>query len=292
MHVLITGAGGFSGSHLVGALLAEGHTVTAVCGRTKGRLDPSLYAGQPLTLVCGDLSGALALPERIDAVVHAAARSPGPGITAHTMVHDNATASAQLVTYARQAGATTFIYLSTLSVHGRIAGPVADETTPIVDPDAYGMSKYLGELVVREQSQFRSLSVRLPGIIGKGAVRNWLSSCLAAARANRTISLFNPDAPYNNAVHIANLSHLITKVLSDTRWSGHDAVSLGAAGTTTTRHAVETLIDATSSTSTVSIVPATRPPYSISSRRAHELYGYAPMPIEAMLRKFASENVT
>ena len=46
MDVVITGAGGFSGSHVVPALLKRGHRVTAVVRRTRGgRLDPAL--GRP-----------------------------------------------------------------------------------------------------------------------------------------------------------------------------------------------------------------------------------------------------
>ncbi len=290
MHVLITGAGGFSGSHLVAALLAKGHTVTAVCGRSHGRLEPGAFPGAPLAIVCGDLAQPLPLPPRIDAVVHAAARSLAPGVGVGDMIRDNAMATAQLVAYARSAAAKTFIYLSSLSVNGRIAGPVVDEETPIVDPDAYGMTKYLGELLLREEPSLRSLSIRLPGVIGKSSVRNWMTSVLEAAKAGNPISIYNEAASYNNAVHIEDLSRFVDHTLADPLWKGHDAVTLGAAGLTTVRGAVETLVEALGSSSSIETAPSRRPPFVVSSRRAQEIYSYSPMNIDNMLRKFASEN--
>jgi nucleoside-diphosphate-sugar epimerase len=289
MHVLITGAGGFTGSHMVAALLTRGHSVTAVCGRSRGRLDPEHHRDAKLSIIRGNLAEDLTLPENIDAIVHAAARSPGPGVTTGDLVRDNVTATARLVAHAWAAGAKTFIYLSSLSVNGRIPGPVVDEQTPIIDPDAYGMSKYLGELIVREEASLRSLSLRLPGVIGKGSVRNWLTSVLAAAKENRPITLFNGEAQFNNAVHVNDLCAFVG-VLLDSAWGGHDVVTLGAAGATTTRRAVDILVQATGSRSLVSTEASRRPPYAISIERARTLYGYTPMQIETMLQVFAAEN--
>src|SRR5262245_24162252 len=142
MHILVTGAGGFCGSHLVPALLGRGHRVTAVVGRTRGRLDPALDRNPGLTLIAGDLCGALPLPAPMDVVVHAAARSPAPGVSDTDMTRDNVAATARLIAYAQEAKARTFIYLSSLSIYGEIAGPVVDEGTPIVNPDVYGQTKH------------------------------------------------------------------------------------------------------------------------------------------------------
>jgi nucleoside-diphosphate-sugar epimerase len=289
MHVLITGAGGFTGSHMVAALLARGHRVTAVCRSSHGLLDPERHRGANLSIIRGDLADDLTLPDNIDAIVHAAARSNGPGVMMADLVRDNATATARLVAHAWAAGAKTFIYLSSLSVNGRISGLVVDEQTPIIDPDAYGMSKHLGELIVREEPSLRSLSLRLPGVIGKGSVRNWLTSVLTAAKENRPITLFNGEAQFNNAVHVTDLCAFVAALLHSD-WSGHDVVMLGAAGATTTRRAVNILVEATGSRSLVGTEVSRRPPYAISIERARKLYGYAPMQIETMLQTFAAEN--
>jgi UDP-glucose 4-epimerase len=290
MELVVTGAGGFSGSHLVSSLINSGHRVTAVTGRTRGRLDPALAGHPALNIVSGDLSAPVSLPARIDAVIHAAARSPAPGISARDMVRDNVQATARLVDYARTAGARTFIYLSSLSIYGDIAGPVVDEMTSIVNPDAYGMTKYLGEVIIREAgASLRSLSIRLPGVIGPGSVRNWLTSVVERARAGAEIRLFHPDALFNNAVHIHDLCRFIGNLL-ERAWSGHDVVTIAAAGETTVSQAIEAIVKTLNSRSVLILTDATKPSFKISIAKARTVYSYDPMEIDLMLRKFAAEN--
>jgi UDP-glucose 4-epimerase len=290
--IVVTGAGGFSGPHLVAALLARGHKVTAVAGRTLGRLDPGLQSHPALTVVTGDLAHALPLPARTDALVHAAARSPSLGVGVSDLVRDNACATARLVDYAKAAGARTFIYFSSLSIYGEVPGPVVDEKTPIVNPDVYGMTKYLGEMMVRElPAPARSMSIRLPGVLGPSSVRNWLTGVLAAVKEGRDVSCYNPEAAYNNAVHIDDLAKFVQQLLDDQSWDGHHAVTAGAAGMTTVRRALEIIIDTLGSRSAIRVHSAARPGFIISSQLALR-FGYKPMQIEPMLAHFARENIS
>jgi UDP-glucose 4-epimerase len=289
MELVVTGAGGFSGCHLIATLLARGHKVTAVVGRSRGRLDPALDRNPALTVVAGNLADALPLPARIGAVVHAAARSPAPGVRDADMIRDNVTATARLIRYAREAGATTFIYLSSLSIYGDIAGPVVDEATPIVNPNVYGVTKYEGEKMLRETS-LRSLSIRLPGVLGRGSVRNWLTGVLHVAKRGQAIGLYNPDNEFNNAVHIDDLCKFVAELVGRPTWGGHDAITIGAAGMTTVRRAVEAIVETLGSESPIEVKAAPAPGFTISIERASAVYGYAPMNIESMIRQFATEN--
>jgi len=288
VHVVVTGAGGFSGSHIVSALLALGHDVTAMAGRRLGRLQERDRAR--LTVVTGDLCTELRLPRHADAIVHAAATSPGPGVTTLAMVQDNVVATQRLVRYAADAGVRTFIYLSSLSVYGHILDPIVSERTPIRDPDAYGISKYLGELMLREQTLLRSLSIRLPGILGPRSVRNWVTGVLQAAQADAEIAFYNPAHPFNNAVHVADLAAFIGNVIDTPDWNGHDVVTVGAAGSISVQRVIEILAEAVGSLSALQVKPAERLGYIISCERACTIYGYRPMEIERMLRTFAQEN--
>src|SRR5262249_564565 len=147
--------------------------------------------------------------------------SPGSGVAAADMVRDNACATARLLAYAKAAGAGTFIYFSTLSIYGEIPGPVVNEKTPIVNPDVYGMTKYLGEMMLRElPAPARSMSIRLPGVLGRNSVRNWLTGMLAAAKEGRDVSCYNPQATYNNAAHIDDLGRFVEHLLNDQSWTG------------------------------------------------------------------------
>jgi UDP-glucose 4-epimerase len=93
-----------------------------------------------LAIIGGDLAGDISLPPRLDALVHAAARSPGEGVTVEQIVRDNVTATHRLVTHAKRAGVQTTIFFSSLSVYGQIRVSVVDESTALHSPDAYGLS--------------------------------------------------------------------------------------------------------------------------------------------------------
>lgn len=285
MQVLVTGAGGFSGGYVARALAAAGHTVTAHLGRDRSAGDRE-DAG--MRFVAGDLSGAFDLPPAIDVVVHAAARSAWPGVSVDDMVRDNVVATRNLIARAQ---ARTFVLFSSLSVHGRIGVSVVDEKTPVVDPDAYGLTKRLCEAMLEEAcaTGARGIALRLPGVLGSGSVRNWLTTSLAGARDGRDVIVANPDAPFNNAVHVSDLARLVGELIVR-EWSGFDVLSLGAGGVLAAGEVARRLAVAGRRGSKVVVGGPSRPGYIISSARAQSLFGYAPMEIGAMLDRFIGEN--
>lgn len=291
-HVLVTGAAGMSGAAVVDALLGRGWRVTAFVGRSAGRMSGRPRGGEALTVLSADLASDPLPTMELDAVVHAAARSPGPGVGTDDLIRDNVLGTRNLIAHAGASGATTVVFFSSLSLYGRLDGPVVDETTPRVDPDVYGTTKFLGEGMVADMAggRRRGLSLRLPGILGPGATRNWLSGVLAAARAGRPIHIFNPTAPFNNAVHVADLARLVGRLLGDERWGGSDAVTVGARGSGTVEGIVRLIIDAAGGRSILEVDPSPRPGFVVSSDRAVQLYGYDPMDIDAMVRRFVREN--
>src|SRR5262245_24274408 len=119
LRVLVTGASGFTGAEVTRALLGRGAQVIACVGSGVGRL-AGAEALPGLRVIQGDLAGDLALPSQVDAVVHAAARSPAPGVSVDDMVRDNVFATRKLVEHAKSCGVRAFVYLSSLSVCGSI----------------------------------------------------------------------------------------------------------------------------------------------------------------------------
>jgi nucleoside-diphosphate-sugar epimerase len=128
------------------------------------------------------------------------------------------------------------------------------------------VTKYQGEAMVRE-APLRSLSIRLPGVIGRASVRNWLTGVVHAAKHGQTIALYNPEGPFNNAIHIDDLCRFTAHLVEHIGWNGHDAVTVGAAGLTTVRRAVETIIQTLGSRSPIVIKEATTPGFTISIER-------------------------
>jgi dTDP-glucose 4,6-dehydratase len=81
MHILITGAAGFLGSHLCDRLLAEGHSVVGMDNFITG--DPAnlahLASQEKFSFIRHDVSNFIFVPGKIDAVLHfASPASPNP----------------------------------------------------------------------------------------------------------------------------------------------------------------------------------------------------------------------
>ncbi len=291
MRVLVTGAGGFSGGHVARRLAEAGFETIAVTRRSPVAPPVSREARKRFSTLQTDLASPKFLPDSIDAIVHAAATSIWTGISVERMIQDNVLATQAVVRYALAAGARTFIFFSSLSAFGRIKAPMLDETTPAIDPDAYGATKLLGEQLLRDVApDLPSLSLRLPSVIGLGSKRNWPSETLRKLRAGEPLSYFNPDASYNNAVHEADLSTLIASLL-DRRLSGADMVVLGAAGRAKVKHLVELMAAGTDSASEVRIVESKSAPFMIDCTKACREYEYAPMDVGTMFERFVAENV-
>lgn len=282
--VLVTGARGFVGAHLADDLERRGFEVLrSRRPRAEARYDPRF--------VDLDLTQPFALPRGVEAIVHAAATSPAPGVSSAQIVRDSVHATANLLGAAARTGVRHFVYLSSLSIYGRIDAPEVNEETPRREPDVYGASKYLAEELVREHAdRAATIALRLPGVVGRGAARNWLATLLARLRADREVSLFNPEARFNNAVHVADLAALVARLL-ERGWQGFDALTLGAGGALSIREVVTRVAEHAGSRSPVQVQQAERGAFTISSARAIERHGYAPTEIGALLKRWVAEEL-
>src|SRR5437016_6784551 len=120
--ILITGAGGFIGSKVVGALLRRGATVTALVAQPGQRAH--VFDSTSLENVVADINDAAVLEDLtkgIDIVVHmagppsVAASFDEPAVFARTHVAGTAT----VLNACRNAGVRRFVYVSSAEVYGR-----------------------------------------------------------------------------------------------------------------------------------------------------------------------------
>jgi nucleoside-diphosphate-sugar epimerase len=144
VRILLTGAGGFIGRALAGALPVAGHEVVPLTRRTRGT------PGE----IIGDLTDPATfarLPARVDAIVHAAAYVPERESTAELAqaMASNAEATLRLLEYARNAGVRRFVHISSAAIYGvpMSPGAVAEDTEPRPD-NAYALSKLAAELML------------------------------------------------------------------------------------------------------------------------------------------------
>lgn len=157
LHVLVTGAAGFIGSHVAEGLLAAGHRVTGVDGFTDS-YDPALkqrnltgLLAQPgFTFAQADLATDPIAPllDGVDVIVNEAAM---PGLVRswsdiEAYSRDNIVAVQRLLEAATQRGIELFVQASTSSVYGRVA--TGDETAPTRPVSPYGATKLAAEHLV------------------------------------------------------------------------------------------------------------------------------------------------
>lgn len=251
---------------------------------------PQWRRSRRLIVLEGDLVSLNELPQGVDAIIHMAAASPETASSVHDFIHDNVLANENLVCLAKDAGVRSFIFFSSLSVYGEIEYDVVDEATPVVNPGAYGVSKLLGEMLLRESADaFASIALRIPAVLGLGASRHWLARAISNTKNGDDLRIFNPNAKFNNAVHLDDLSALIQNLLQQS-WSGFDFITLGADGGMTIQQIADKIIAKTKSLSKVIVETEARPHFTISSNRAKRLYGYAPTDFETMLDQYIFEE--
>jgi UDP-glucuronate 4-epimerase len=156
--VLVTGAAGFIGSHVVDALLARGHRVIGVdCftdyypRATKERNLAPARQRPGFELVEADLRTAdlHRLAEQVDAVVHEAAMG---GLLRSWTAFDeylscNVLATQRLLEACRDTAVSHLVHASTSSVYGRDASVAEDHPVRPVSP--YGVTKLAAEELVR-----------------------------------------------------------------------------------------------------------------------------------------------
>ena len=288
MNVLVTGISGFAGSYIARHLCRTGFTVTGIYRRNTEFLK-GILSVPGLNCVRTDLLGIRSLVGPFQSVVHTAATSPAPGISCGTIVHDNVLGTLALIDAAQGWGTERLIFFSSLSVHGAISSSVVDEATPIVNPDAYGASKYICELILAEKSKaMATLALRLPGVLGPGAHRNWLSGVAERLVAGAAVPAFNLDSPFNNAVHVEDLARLTSYLLTQ-RWHKFEAIVLGARGSITIQNAIERLAQALGVPPRTEVQPSLKSAFTLSSERAIAHWGYDPLDIGAMIDRYGGE---
>jgi nucleoside-diphosphate-sugar epimerase len=171
LRYLVTGATGFTGSHLALDLAGSGSAVRALV-RDRARARVLEKAG--IEIVGGDITDLAVLREAVRGVrvvfnIAALYRQAGLPDARYRAV--NAIAVGALVRAAAEAGVRRVVHCSTVGVHGDVKQPPADEDAPLAPGDIYQITKLEGEQAARSTGAETGIEVtiaRPTGIYGPG----------------------------------------------------------------------------------------------------------------------------
>ncbi|MCC7007319.1 MAG: NAD-dependent epimerase/dehydratase family protein [Acidobacteria bacterium] len=198
MNVLVTGASGFTGSHLARYLHQQRDQVRAFVRPTSSRAP---LDGAGVEIVEGDLLDSPSLDRAmhgIDVVYHVAALFRTAGLPSSTYKAVNADAVAAVIDAAVRAGVRRVVHCSTVGVHGDVEHPPANEDAPLRPGDVYQETKLLGERLAREAAKRTGIElviVRPTGIYGPGDRR--LLKMFGAIARGRFVLLGNGQNYYH-----------------------------------------------------------------------------------------------
>ncbi len=241
MHIVVTGAGGFIGQHLLASLRAEsipGHKpetlrITAIDVQT-GAAHPSVHWLKGSFADPALLQQALATP--VDLVFHLAAVPSGRSEQDPALATDvNVLGMLRLLDALKAQGANPqgpvprVVFASSIAVYGKPQVPlVTDDTLP--QPTlTYGAHKVIGEVLVNDYARRKwisGVSLRLPGIVARppepnGAVSIFFSDLIRELAAGRPFkSPVTPDAQswlMSVGCCVRNLLHAATQEFSERR---------------------------------------------------------------------------
>jgi nucleoside-diphosphate-sugar epimerase len=217
MKILVTGANGFIGRHLV-SRLSDRYEIIAVV-----RDAAQAVSSESARVVVMDLSrniDASVLPAEIDVIIHLAqANVPFPK-GANELLAVNTSATQQLLDYGRQAGARQFILASTGDVYGGQFERPLKETDTTAPASYYATTKYAAELLVQAYSNYLVPCVlRLYQPYGPGQSNRLIPKLAERIRHEEAVRLNRGDRPHVTPIYIDDVTWSI-KLAIDSACSG------------------------------------------------------------------------
>jgi len=280
--ILVTGAGSYVANAIIRHLCARNFEVTATYRTHRPR---DLGGAELLQLDLCEQSGFRRLPRSADAIIHIAAGTPRH--TVDEIVKSAAQGAINLQRYALDSGASALVLTSSVSIYGQIRSAIVDETTPILEPDIYGASKFLVERTFATTADtLPVIAFRLPSVLGCLESGAWVPSLTRRLLKHENVTIFNPEATFNNAIDVDELSRFIVSLIAKS-FRGFHAFPIAASGSIAVTDVVEILRSSIKSQSAISIDKISRRSFTLSSEYATRLFGYEPICIRETLHRFA-----
>lgn len=259
LNVLVTGAAGFIGSHLVDRFLSEGHTVTGIDNLARGSEENLRHAHgrSRFRLLQMDLTDLPSVRKALrgasevapyDAVWHMAANSD---IHAGVINPDVDFRGTFLTTYntltvMRELGIPEIVFASTSAVYGHHSGVLAEDTGPLLPVSNYGAMKLASEASISAAAEShlrRAWIFRFPNVVGPrathGIIYDLLRKLATGPADLEVLGDGNQQKPYLHVSELVDAMCFITR----TGLSGLNCFNIGPADEgATVRYIAETVI--------------------------------------------------
>ncbi len=226
MSVLVTGGGGYIGSHMVWHLLDAGEDVVVLDNLSTGFAwavspDARLVRGD-----CGDqeLVGRLIAENSVEAIIHFAGSVVVPDSVSDPLGYylNNTVKSRALIESAVRGGVRRFIFSSTAAVYGTPDVAPVPEDAPLRPLSPYGRSKLMTEMMLADTAaahDFKYVALRYFNVAGadpagrtgqstKGATHLIKVACETAFGKRDKITVYGTDYPTPDGTCIRDYIHV------------------------------------------------------------------------------------
>lgn len=197
MRALVTGGAGFIGSHLVDALVLEGHTVRVLDDLSSGSLESMSPDVEFIDGSVADERTVRTAVDDVEVVFHQAAHRAVLRSVEHPLTTDQANThgTLTLLQASVDAGVRRLIYASSSSVYGGTSTFPTPETIPLCPRSPYAVSKLAGEHYCRVFAELHGLETIALRYFNVYGPRQRHDSAYAAVIPLFIQALVHDDAP-------------------------------------------------------------------------------------------------
>lgn len=226
MTILVTGGGGFIGSHLVDLLLEQGHSVRVLDNFSTGRRSNLLESNINLDIYTGDiciLEDVDKSVKGVDAIVHlAAVASVQASVDDPIGTHEvNLVGTVNLLESAKQYGVKKFVFASSAAVYGNTEQIPVSETSTLSPLTPYAVDKLSSEYYIdyyRRQFNLNPVIFRFFNIFGprqdpSSPYSGVISIFMQRAIDSQPISVFGDGCQSRDFVYVNDLVCLLANAV-------------------------------------------------------------------------------
>ncbi len=226
MKILVTGGGGFIGSHLVDLLLDQNHAVVVLDNFSTGKLSNLPQQNTDLRIVTGDICDTDIVEQAItgcDAIVHLAAvasvqASVDDPIGTHQI---NLVGTVNLLEAAKKHGIVRFVFASSAAVYGNTETMPVSESTTLSPLTPYAADKLASEYYIdfyRRQYSISPVIFRFFNIFGSrqdpsSPYSGVISIFMERAIRDQPITVFGDGKQSRDFVYVADLVKLLASAV-------------------------------------------------------------------------------